>query len=113
MRHSDEEHNCSPHIRSVLEQAARAGLGMVIMPTYVADRDPALRRLARPDLRHVADLWLLSHPDLRENARFRATRACISEALRDHSDLFRGDWCTDAPLGPEFAPDDSSASSVR
>ncbi len=74
----------------LLVQAARAGLGIAMLPCYVADRDPALRRLHRPDLDHVADVWLLCHPDLRDNARFQASRECVSRALRRHDALFRG-----------------------
>ncbi|MFT6144839.1 MAG: DNA-binding transcriptional LysR family regulator [Myxococcota bacterium] len=74
----------------LLIQAACAGFGTVMLPTYIGDREPRLRRLTHPDLRHIADLWLLSHPDLRENARFRATKQCIKQAFATHSDLFRG-----------------------
>jgi DNA-binding transcriptional LysR family regulator len=88
----------------LLVQAAREGLGLVMLPTYVGDGDPRLRRLARPDLRHFADLWLLSHVDLRDNARFRATRVRVAAAIEKHLAWFQGDWCTDAPVGPEFAP---------
>lgn len=85
-----------PHVRpwgafsslELMVQAAREGLGLAMLPTYVGDREPALRRLLRPDLRHVADLWLLSHVDLRDNARFRATRAGITRALKNHLPLF-------------------------
>jgi DNA-binding transcriptional LysR family regulator len=80
----------------VMMQATRAGLGIAMLPCYVADRDPVLRRLAKPDLRHLADLWLLSHPDLRDNARLLATRECVFEALRRREPLFRGE----APIRP-------------
>ncbi len=78
-------------------QATREGLGIAMLPCYVADREPALRRLAKPDLRHVADLWILCHPDLRDNARFQATRECVSGALRRYAPLFRGETPQDAP----------------
>ena len=74
----------------LMMQATREGLGIAMLPCYVADRDAALRRLAKPDLRHVADLWLLSHPDLRDNARFSATRECVTQALLRREPLFRG-----------------------
>lgn len=74
----------------VVAQAAREGLGLAMLPTYVGDQEPALRRLARPDVRHLADLWLLSHPDLRDNARFRAARAEVAQAFKTHASLFRG-----------------------
>jgi DNA-binding transcriptional LysR family regulator len=82
----------------LLAMAAKNGLGLVMLPTYVGDRDSALRRLSTPDLRHLADLWLLTHPDLRDNARLRAARACIAGGLKAHSGLFTGQGrSTDAP----------------
>ncbi|MEM7156793.1 MAG: LysR family transcriptional regulator [Myxococcota bacterium] len=81
----------------LMVQAAREGLGMAILPTYVGDRDLALCRATRADPRHAADLWLLCHPDLRDNARLRATRARVAEALGEHMALFQGQWCAVAP----------------
>ena len=88
----------------LLARAAGEGLGFVMLPTYVGDRDPALRRMAHPDVRHVADLWLLSHPDLRDNARLRATRESVTRALKNHTPLFEGEgWSVDAPGCPKIA----------
>lgn len=75
----------------VLVQAAREGMGLVMLPTYMGDRLPDLQRLSQADLRHVGDLWLLSHPDLRENARFRAVRERIAAAFQAQAPLFRGE----------------------
>lgn len=72
-------------------QATREGLGIAVLPCYAADRDPALRRLAKPDLQHLANIWLVSHPDLRDNARLQATRACVRQAIAQQIALFRGD----------------------
>lgn len=75
---------------SLMAQAVQEGLGMIMLPCYVGDPNPGLRRLAKPDLRRVADLWLLSHPDLRDNARFQAARTCIADALLAREDRFHG-----------------------
>jgi len=75
----------------LMVQAARQGLGLVMLPTYVGDAESALVRLEPPDLRHVADLWLLSHPDLRRNTRLRAARTQIAAGLQGHAALFAGD----------------------
>jgi DNA-binding transcriptional LysR family regulator len=94
----------------VTVQAARAGLGLVMLPTYVGDADPELQRLARPDLRHIADFWLLSHRDLRDNARLRAAREQITAALTERIALFRGDvegWRESAPVRHELAPSEA------
>lgn len=97
----------------LLTQAARRGFGVAMLPTFVGDADPQLRRLANPDARHVADLWLLSHADLRDNARFRATRAAIRGAFGRRLPLFRGDGCpTDAPTGPENAPTEGRGTAI-
>ena len=90
----------------LMVQAARAGLGLAMLPTYVGDPlGDELQRLARPDLRHMADLWLVSHPDLRDNARFRATRARITAVFHEHAPLFRGDgWSAGAPGRPRNEP---------
>ena len=75
----------------VMIEAAVCGLGLVLLPTYVGDLEPRLQRLAKPDLRHMADFWLLSHGDLRDNARLRAVRECISAVVGEHAALFRGE----------------------
>lgn len=96
-------------------QAAHAGVGLAMLPTYVGDPDPALRRLTEPDLRHMADLWLLSHPDLRDTARLQLARETIAEALRRRDPLFQGqapDWTEPAPERPADAPIGSPASPV-
>ena len=74
----------------LLVHAAEQGLGLAMLPTYVGDPLPSLRRLHKPDLRHFADLWLVSHVDLRDNARFRATRERITECLIGQRPLFEG-----------------------
>jgi len=82
----------------LMVQATREGLGLCMLPTYVGDRDPSLRRLTKPDIRHVADIWMLCHPDLRDNARFRAARACIAQAIKNEAALFEAtDWSNAAP----------------
>lgn len=74
----------------LMTHAVQEGLGIIMLPCYVGDPNAALRRLAKPDVRRVADLWLLSHPDLRDNARFQAARACIADAILRREDLFHG-----------------------
>jgi hypothetical protein len=81
-----------------------------MLPTYVGDTDLELQRLREPDVRHLADFWLLSHADLRENARLRATREHITAALIERVALFRGDaerWSENAPVRHELAPRDT------
>lgn len=91
----------------LLVEAAHAGLGIAMLPTYVGDPEPRLQRITKPDLRHVADFWLVSHRDLRDNARVRAARECLTQALAHNGALFRGElecWRESAPLHLELAP---------
>jgi DNA-binding transcriptional LysR family regulator len=54
-----------------LQAAARAGVGVAILPCFVADHDAGLVRLEGPTPAHH-ELWLLVHGDLRRSARVRA-----------------------------------------
>ena len=54
-----------------LAEAIEAGVGIGHLPCFIADRRPGLVRLAPPDPEFAADLWLLTHPDLRHSARVR------------------------------------------
>lgn len=75
---------------SVLTRAVRAGLGRAVLPTYVGDSEPGLARLPQPDVRHMADLWLLYHPDLRGSARVHAVRVALREGFERRRALFEG-----------------------
>lgn len=70
--------------------AANADMGMAILPCYLGDRAPALKRLGAPVEEFLSTLWILSHPDLR---RVRRINACIEKllpALAAHRQLFEG-----------------------
>jgi DNA-binding transcriptional LysR family regulator len=72
-------------------QATRVGLGIAMLPCFVADRDPALRRLAQDDLAPYFDTWILSHPDLRDTARLRGARDYLAQTLLAETPLFQGE----------------------
>ncbi|MBS7704489.1 LysR family transcriptional regulator [Chelatococcus asaccharovorans] len=55
-----------------LAEAIEAGLGIGHLPCFIADARPSLVRLQSPDKEFETQLWLLTHPDLRHNARVRA-----------------------------------------
>lgn len=54
-----------------LAEAIEEGAGIGYCPCFIADRRPHLVRLAPPTLDVAADLWLLTHPDLRQQPRVR------------------------------------------
>ena len=59
----------SPVIRTndwqILAEATRSGAGVSVLPCYLADPDPCLRRIGTPLKEVVAEQWLLVHRDLR------------------------------------------------
>lgn len=75
---------------TVLREACRAGLGLAVLPCYLADGDPALRRLGDPVVELATDLWLLTHEDLRQTARVRAFLDFMAEAVARDRDLIEG-----------------------
>jgi DNA-binding transcriptional LysR family regulator len=59
--------------------AAGVGAGMLLCP--LADGRPDLVRLRPPDPRHDTQIWILTHPGLRQVARIRAFAQFLFERL--------------------------------
>ncbi|WDE07429.1 LysR family transcriptional regulator [Thalassomonas viridans] len=68
-------------------EAVRAGLGMAMLPCFLADACEGLIRLpnCEPQLNH--EIWLLSHPDLREVTRLRKFREFLVELFAQKQDF--------------------------
>ncbi|MEM9780539.1 MAG: LysR family transcriptional regulator, partial [Pseudomonadota bacterium] len=63
--------------------AARAGLGIVALPTYVAQDDPLLTEVLPGALTTTCEMWVLYHRDLRTVARIRAASEHFATGLRN------------------------------
>ena len=61
--------------------AVRAGAGLAVLPSFVADRDPELVRCLKPLTGDDATLWLLTHERLRHTPRVRAVMDFLGSAL--------------------------------
>ncbi len=70
--------------------AVRAGVGLGLLPCFLADPDPALVRLPLPAPEMETGLWLLTHEDLRRTARIRAVLDFLAEALGGERDRLEG-----------------------
>ncbi|PRH86811.1 LysR family transcriptional regulator [Labrys okinawensis] len=55
-----------------LAEAVEAGIGIGHLPCFIAGTRPGLRRIGSVNPEFGADLWLLTHPDLRDAPRIRA-----------------------------------------
>jgi len=74
----------------VLHEAVRAGVGLAVLPCYVGEADPALRRIG-PVLSEVAiDQWLLVHRDLRALPRVRAVMDAVVRLFEEERAALEG-----------------------
>ena len=71
-------------------EAVKAGMGLAVLPCYMGDNDPALQRMPPGNTTLNADLWVLTHEDLRKTARIRKFMTFIAEALLAHRPLIEG-----------------------
>jgi DNA-binding transcriptional LysR family regulator len=63
-----------------LVEAVRAGLGKSLLPCFVGERAPGLRRLSR-GVAFSRDIWLMVHRDLRTQARIAAVIDWLTELV--------------------------------
>jgi DNA-binding transcriptional LysR family regulator len=71
-------------------KALEAGMGASILPCYMGDLEQGLVRLPLHNLQGKADLWILTHKDLRNTARIRKFTDFITKALASHRNLLEG-----------------------
>ena len=74
----------------VLHEAARAGAGLAVLPCYLGDADPALKRVGGIVSDVFADQWLLVHRDLRALPRVRAVMDAVIELFQRERALLEG-----------------------
>ncbi|WP_048647889.1 LysR family transcriptional regulator [Nitratireductor soli] len=81
-RHGADQ-RCRLRVNSVLgmHAAVKAGIGVAVLPDYLARGDAELTRLDGVGELDV-DLWLLTHPTLRRAARISAFADFVSVAVR-------------------------------
>lgn len=71
--------------------AARAGIGLALLPCYLGDGEPGLvRALAEPVEELAGELWIVTHQDLKGTARVRAFFDVVGDGLARQRDLFEG-----------------------
>lgn len=71
--------------------AAKAGIGLALLPCYLGDRDADLARaLADPVFELAGELWIVTHSDLKRTARVRAFFEIVGEAIARERGLFDG-----------------------
>ena len=71
-------------------EAARAGMGLAALPCFIGDQVSGLTRVPGCQPYSDYDIWLLSHPDLRDAARLRTFRAFVVGLFDKKHDLLIG-----------------------
>jgi DNA-binding transcriptional LysR family regulator len=74
---------------NLLLQAVLCRMGMGYMPCFAANNRPTIVRVPGASTVHHADIWVLTHKDLRLSARMRVLRELIAEEfgkIRDQLD---------------------------
>lgn len=71
--------------------AAKAGIGLVLLPCYLGDPEPGLVRVIDTPVNELTrELWIVTHADLRKTARVRAFLDIVGEGLIAETSLFAG-----------------------
>jgi DNA-binding transcriptional LysR family regulator len=68
-----------PSTHLLRRHAVTSGMGAHFLPTYEGDAVPELRRIG--PVYFTRDLWLLTHPDLRDTRRVRVFVQHLSQKL--------------------------------
>lgn len=71
-------------------RAAKAGMGLAMLPCYMGDAQPDLVRIPGENPLNNFDLWILTHQDLRDTARMRELRQYITRVIEGYHDLLTG-----------------------
>ncbi|WP_457488040.1 LysR family transcriptional regulator [Tardiphaga sp. P5_C10] len=72
--------------------AAKAGIGLALMPCYLADHDTGVARALSEPLKELeGELWIVTHADLKNTARVRAFFDLVGEGLIRERSLFEGE----------------------
>ncbi|MEO3415112.1 LysR family transcriptional regulator [Roseovarius sp. CAU 1744] len=81
--------HCVPNTLTHLE-AAKNGMGICMLPCFVGDTEPGLRRLPPGNTEPDREIWLLTHEDLRNTARVRRFMDFMADAIISKRDLLEG-----------------------
>jgi DNA-binding transcriptional LysR family regulator len=63
------------------QEAARAGLGAVVLPCFMGDDDAALVRMPTPSTPPTREIWLVTYPDLKRSPAIRTVMKFLADVV--------------------------------
>jgi len=70
--------------------ACKNNMGVAPLPCFLGDSQADLVRVIEPQDDFILDLWLLTHPDLRQTARVKSLMNFLQESFNSNKDLLEG-----------------------
>ncbi len=71
--------------------AVKAGMGLGRLPCFLGDPDPDLIRVPGLEPSRYFDIWVLTHPELKNVARIRAFLSFAADAFKARSSFYLGE----------------------
>jgi DNA-binding transcriptional LysR family regulator len=74
---------------SIISQyfAIKSGLGIGILPCFLADQDKDLVKLHNKDISINRSFWLVTHPESKRLSHVNTVWQYLKDLVRDHDDL--------------------------
>ncbi|WP_419905396.1 LysR family transcriptional regulator [Kiloniella sp.] len=91
-----QRHELYPRVRTrhnsllAVADAVRNGGGVAILPCFMAAIDPTLLALKRPLEDFDNEVWILTHPDLRNVGRIRVCMDFLNKAISEKREVLEG-----------------------
>jgi DNA-binding transcriptional LysR family regulator len=72
---------------AALYQACRAGLGLAVLPHFLARDDPALFAIRDHPCPMNRPIWMVIHPDVRRSPRVKLVAEILGDLLHEHAKI--------------------------
>jgi DNA-binding transcriptional LysR family regulator len=70
--------------------AAKAGIGLALLPCFLADPETELERVCEPAETFTQEIWLATHRHIAGSARVRAVASFLTDIIRSNRQLLLG-----------------------
>jgi len=75
----------------VQTEACKNGMGVALLPCFIGDSEVTLTRISPYTSEHKYDIWVLSHPDLRQNKKVQTFVRFVTDKMLQKRALIEGE----------------------